>query len=348
MTAIILVWNPDEWNDWTYPAVLEEVAETGRFLASWEIGMVGAAASGADGSLADADKLADAAASGAVGGLADALADAANLADAAASGADGSLSGALADAAVSGADVWLVFQGRLGRGLIGHGVIVSERPAPRLRAPDTASAAPAGSPLYIRVAFDGLLPAGDQIPPAVLQESVPGMDWEALHGLALAIEPSLEPLLRGLWREFGPPPGADPTQPVPGTVPAAAVSRVEVNRYEHSPDARRACIAHHGTSCAVCGFSFEIAYGDIGKDFIPVHHLVPVSQLGSTYELDPVTDLVPLCANCHAMAHLGVTTPRTVAELRRAMASAGYLTGQALTQRELQAQQDARRILNQQ
>jgi 5-methylcytosine-specific restriction protein A len=30
------------------------------------------------------------------------------------------------------------------------------------------------------------------------------------------------------------------------------------------------------------------------------------------------------------------------------MASAGYLTGQALTQRELQAQQDARRILNQQ
>ena len=38
MTAIILVWNPDEWNDWTYPAVLEEVAETGRHLASWEVG----------------------------------------------------------------------------------------------------------------------------------------------------------------------------------------------------------------------------------------------------------------------------------------------------------------------
>ena len=261
--------------------------------------------------------------------------DAAPLVEAAASGA-------------SGADAWLVLQGRHGRGLIGHGVIVSERPAPRLQAPDAASAAPAGSPLYVRVAFDALLPAGDQILPAVLQETVPGLDWEALHGPALAVDPSVEPLLRGLWREFGPPSGADPTQPVPGTVPAAAVSRVEVNRYEHSPDARRACIAHHGTSCAVCGFSFEIAYGDIGKDFIPVHHLVPASQLGSTYELDPVTDLVPLCANCHAMAHLGVTTPRTVAELRRTMAAAGYLTGQALTQKELQAQQDARRILNQQ
>jgi 5-methylcytosine-specific restriction protein A len=317
MTAIILVWNPDEWNEWTYPAVLEEVAETGRFLASWEVGTADFAASG---TVLGPE-------SGAEPGQGDA--------------------GSLADAAVSGADAWLVLQGRHGLGLIGHGVIVSERPAPRLHAPGTASAAPTVSSLYVRVAFDGLLPAGDQIPPAVLQETVPGPEWEALHGPALAVEPSAEPLFRGLWREFGPQPGADPTQPVPGTVPAAAVSRVEVNRYEHSPDARRACIAHHGTSCAVCGFSFEIAYGDIGKDFIPVHHLVPVSQLGSTYELDPVTDLVPLCGNCHAMAHLGVTTPRTVAELRRAMAAAGYLTGQALTQKELQAQQDARRILNQ-
>ena len=310
MTAIILVWNPDEWNDWTYPAVLEEVAETGRFLIDWEVGTVGGEL-GNDG----------AAGNGNVGGE--------------------------ADFATCGAEVWLVLQGLHGRGLIGHGVIVSERPAPRLQPPETASAAPAGSPLYVRVAFDALLPAGDQIQPGILTEAVPGPDWEALHGPALAVEPSAEPLLRGLWSEFGPRPGSDPTQPVPGTVPAAAVSRVEVNRYEHSPDARRACIAHHGTSCAACGFSFEIAYGDIGKDFIPVHHLVPVSQLGGIYELDPVTDLVPLCANCHAIAHLGVTTPRTVAELRRAMAAAGYLTGQTLTSKELQAQQDARRILNQ-
>jgi 5-methylcytosine-specific restriction protein A len=328
MTAIILVWDPDEWNDWTYPAVLQEVAETGRFLASWNVGRHVEIA--------------------------------------------------------SGAEAWLVLQGRHGRGLIGHGVIVSERPAPRAQTPNSdfpdsmtpgtdlpdsatsatgAAAATAGGsggtggtggsggsggdePRYVRVAFDSLLPAGDQIPPGVLREAGPGIDWAALHGSGVTIEPAAEPLLRGLWSEFGPQP-ADPTEPVPGTVPAAAVSRVEVNRYEHSPDARRACIAHHGTSCAVCGFSFEIAYGEIGNDFIPVHHLVPVSQLGSNYELDPVTDLVPLCANCHAMAHRGVTTPRTVAELRRIMAAAGYLTGQALSPHELQAQRDARRILNQ-
>ena len=323
MTAIILVWNPDEWNAWTYPAVLDEVAETGWYLASWEVGGVDAGGFG-------------------VGGR--------------------------AEFAASGTEAWLVLQGRHGRGLIGHGVIVSERPAPRLPepdapapeapeleapapdspAPDAGITGPAGTRLYVRVAFDALLPAGDQIPPGVLKEAIPDIDWDALHGSGLAVEPSVEPVLRGLWDEFGPRPGADPTQPLPGTVPAAAVSRVEVNRYEHSPDARRACIAHHGTSCAVCGFSFEIAYGEIGKDFIPVHHLVPMSQLGSHYELDPVTDLVPLCANCHAMAHHGVSTPRTVAELRRIMAAAGYLTGHALSPDELQAQQDARRILEQQ
>ncbi|MEY9775644.1 HNH endonuclease [Arthrobacter sp. MW3 TE3886] len=320
MTAIILVWNPDEWNDWTYPAVLEEVAETGRHLASWD---VGTGLGSGPGSAAGADA---------------------------------------AGAAASGADAWLVLQGRHGCGLIGHGVIVSERPAPRAQARDSASAARVGaqgdarpgaqpgaqpaSALCIQVDFDALLPAGDQIPPGVLAEAVPGIDWESLHGPALAVDSAVEPLLRGLWGEFGPVP-ADPTQPVPGTVPAAAVTRVEVNKYEHSPDARRVCVAHHGTSCAACGFSFEIAYGEIGKDFIPVHHLVPVSQLGSRYELDPVTDLVPLCANCHAMAHHGVRTPRSVAELRRIMAAAGFLTGQSVTPEQLQAQQDARRILEQ-
>jgi len=301
MTAIILVWNPDEWNEWTYPEVLEEVAEKGWFLASWEVSGPAAGSQNA-GHQAPGSQAAG------------------------------------NPAAASGAEAWLLLQGRHGRGLIGHGVIVSERPAPRV---------PPGSPLYVRVAFDALLRTGDQIPPGVLTEAVPGIGWEALRGSGLAIDPADEALLRGLWSEFGPQP-ADPTQPVPGTVPAAEVSRVEVNRYEHSPDARRICIAHHGTSCAACGFSFEIAYGNLGRDFIPVHHLVPVSQLDSNYELDPVTDLVPLCANCHAMAHHAVGTPRSVAELRRIMAAAGYLTGQEVTPEQLQAQQDARRILNQQ
>ena len=117
-----------------------------------------------------------------------------------------------------------------------------------------------------------------------------------------------------------------------------------VNRYERDPEARRACIAHRGSSCSVCGFSFEVAYGEIGKDFIDVHHVVPL-WLGAGYELDPLTDLVPLCANCHAMAHHGVRSPRTEVELRRAMADAGYLAGSVVTPEEIEAQRAAREIL---
>jgi predicted HNH restriction endonuclease len=44
-------------------------------------------------------------------------------------------------------------------------------------------------------------------------------------------------------------------------------------------------------------------YGDIGKGFIHVHHLKPLSKIGRNYELDPITDLHPICPNCHAMIH---------------------------------------------
>ena len=132
---------------------------------------------------------------------------------------------------------------------------------------------------------------------------------------------------------------------MPGTYPESAVARAAVNRYERDPEARRACIAHRGTNCAACGFSFELAYGDIGADFIHVHHVVPASQVGNGYLLDPLTDLVPLCANCHAMAHHGVSSPRSEAELRHLITTAGYLRGTTVTPEELEAQRVAREIL---
>ncbi|MCU1531433.1 MAG: endonuclease [Arthrobacter sp.] len=244
-----------------------------------------------------------------------------------------------------GADAWLLLQGQSqsSRGLIGHGIVMSESyEAQHCSDPEDTTR-------YVSVAFDALLPMGEQIPPSALQEAVPGVPWKTgLRSSGTAVDPAAEPDLHRVWRELGPETASDPTQPVPGTYPEAAVSRVQVNRYERSPEARRVCLAFHGTSCAACGFSFEIAYGEIGRDFIHVHHVVPVSQLGSAYQLDPVTDLVPLCANCHAMAHRGVSTPRTVAELRRAIAAAGYLSGQSVDDRTLEAQDAARRILGEQ
>lgn len=73
-------------------------------------------------------------------------------------------------------------------------------------------------------------------------------------------------------------------------------------RRERSKKARTAAIAIHGLDCMGCGFGFEKAYGPLGKDFIEVHHVVPLSEAGRA-KTDPLTDLIVLCANCHRMVH---------------------------------------------
>ena len=86
-------------------------------------------------------------------------------------------------------------------------------------------------------------------------------------------------------------------------VPEGARTRIVVNKYERSPANRTACILAHGIACKVCGFQFGERYGEIGDGYIEVHHLTPVSLMDGGAPVNPVTDLVPVCANCHAMLH---------------------------------------------
>jgi len=86
-------------------------------------------------------------------------------------------------------------------------------------------------------------------------------------------------------------------------------------RYERSPINRAACIELHGTRCKVCLIDFSERYGSIGHGFIEVHHIEPVSQIPSGTPIDPAKDLVPLCPNCHSMAHRR-EPPLGVQELR--------------------------------
>ena len=76
-----------------------------------------------------------------------------------------------------------------------------------------------------------------------------------------------------------------------------------VNKYERDERNRKLCIEARGCRCAICGFDFEESYGELGKGFIHVHHIVPVSKIGPNYIIDPVKDLIPVCPNCHAMLH---------------------------------------------
>lgn len=85
-----------------------------------------------------------------------------------------------------------------------------------------------------------------------------------------------------------------------------------VNRFERDATAKSLMIDYYnsneidqknGYKCQICGFDFEEAYGDLGRFFIEAHHLVPLSKIKKNHAVNPKEDLVPLCANCHAMIH---------------------------------------------
>lgn len=90
---------------------------------------------------------------------------------------------------------------------------------------------------------------------------------------------------------------------------------ITINAYERNSQARNACIEHYGTTCLVCGMSFYEKYGDIGKDFIHVHHIKPLGEIGKKYQVDPIKDLCPVCPNCHAMIHMR-KPPYSIDELK--------------------------------
>lgn len=241
-----------------------------------------------------------------------------------------------------GDHAWLLLRdGRnaTGRGLLGHGLVVS---AP---SPDVHPGEPAQPATYIDVVWDALLPRGDQIPPGVLSARVPGVGWESVGASGTALPAAAGDDLRALWAEYAPLNTVDPTVPAPGILPDSALMRTPANRYECSPQAARLCIEHHGDSCAACGFSFGAAYGEIGTGFIQVHHIVPVAQLGPDYELDPLTDLVPLCPNCHAMAHRRAPDPFTPAQLRLVMSRPDHEGGEMVSSGLLELQSEAVRLL---
>jgi 5-methylcytosine-specific restriction protein A len=103
--------------------------------------------------------------------------------------------------------------------------------------------------------------------------------------------------------------------------PEGARVTVQANRYELDRRNRAAAIAIHGCICAACGADFGARYGAIASGFIEVHHLTPVSQLGANYVIDPAKDLVPLCPNCHCVAHRR-DPPYSTDELRTLIAQA--------------------------
>ncbi|WP_461240479.1 HNH endonuclease [Paucilactobacillus sp. N302-9] len=79
---------------------------------------------------------------------------------------------------------------------------------------------------------------------------------------------------------------------------------------------RRQALKLHGYKCLVCGFDFKKVYGEIGSNFIEVHHVKPISKYSAEHTVNPETDLVPVCANCHRMIHRRKNDILSISELK--------------------------------
>jgi 5-methylcytosine-specific restriction endonuclease McrA len=119
------------------------------------------------------------------------------------------------------------------------------------------------------------------------------------------------------------------------SVPDATVSQryLEGTRFdiiasgrERDIKARNACIQHYGCICAVCTLDFGEMYGDIGRGFIHVHHRNPLADAEGERQVNPITDLIPLCPNCHAMVHRR-NPPLELEELREYHKKTAHNTG---------------------
>ena len=73
--------------------------------------------------------------------------------------------------------------------------------------------------------------------------------------------------------------------------------------------------------CEICGFDFFSTYGDIGEDYIEVHHKKPVSKMKEG-EKTKIQDVAVVCSNCHKIIHrkkpwLTVEQVKKIVEKRR-------------------------------
>jgi predicted HNH restriction endonuclease len=71
--------------------------------------------------------------------------------------------------------------------------------------------------------------------------------------------------------------------------------------------------------CSACDLDFEKVYGQLGHRYIECHHTRSISEMHPG-EKTKITDLVPLCANCHRMVHRSYPM-KSVAQLKEILAA---------------------------
>lgn len=86
--------------------------------------------------------------------------------------------------------------------------------------------------------------------------------------------------------------------------------------YERDPKNRKRALEIHRTICVTYDFDFEKVYDKPGMGFIEVHHTEPPSSSDEEQTVNPETELVPVCANCHRIIHRRRGRVLTIEEMK--------------------------------
>ncbi|MBR0161976.1 MAG: HNH endonuclease [Oscillospiraceae bacterium] len=93
-----------------------------------------------------------------------------------------------------------------------------------------------------------------------------------------------------------------------------------VARFERNPRLRNAAAKRDNYTCRACGMQFVTKYGDYGKNYIEVHHTVPLSTYDEQRDT-PIDELVSVCSNCHSIIHRKKNYVLTIEELKEILQS---------------------------
>ena len=201
--------------------------------------------------------------------------------------------------------IFLVKVGTEPKGLVGAGFATTEPFADRHWSGENKEA------FYIDIDFEVLLnPEKEPILTVDIlkTDKLAGQTWIP-QASGISIKPELVDELEAVWFDFLTTqkirynpfiPFDSETQK---TYREGTPTQISVTKYERNPFARKKCLEKYGFSCSICDFNFEKTYGQIGKEFIHVHHLTQVATVGMTYVVDPIIDLRPVCPNCHSIIH---------------------------------------------
>jgi 5-methylcytosine-specific restriction enzyme A len=130
-----------------------------------------------------------------------------------------------------------------------------------------------------------------------------GVNWNT-QASGISIPEAVAHLIEQEWQRgtgSSTRPSAD--EYVDPSLPEGARRTVTINRYERERRLRAACLAHHGYACICCGRKLSDTYGPEAETLIQVHHLTPLGTAQRRHLVDPHSDLVPVCPNCHAVLH---------------------------------------------